>query len=199
MTSDASTSVPAATPSSAPPATPSAAAVVAAGPAAPAPGTREARAGHYAGIVSRSASFVLDAVFFTIGSLGTIFVIDAVWALLKGDTFTMDTTSLLPETVFLVGSYVYFAGAWWIFGRTLGEAIFGLRVVRGDGRRVKFLRATVRFIFPTLGVGFFGLGFLWILVDRRRRTWGDIVARTVVIYDLGDDVLGHDGVSLVAE
>jgi uncharacterized RDD family membrane protein YckC len=195
MTSDASTSVPAATPSSAPSATPSAAAVRGRRPRQPG----QEAAGHYAGIVSRSASFVLDAVFFTIGSLGTIFVIDAVWALLKGDTFTMDTTSLLPETVFLVGSYVYFAGAWWIFGRTLGEAIFGLRVVRGDGRRVKFLRATVRFIFTTLGVGFFGLGFLWILVDRRRRTWGDIVARTVVIYDLGDDVLGHDGVSLVAE
>lgn len=148
------------------------------------------RAGHYAGIISRSAAFILDAVAFTLGVLGALFVMSAVVALIKGDPFTMQTTdSALPETMFLVGSIVYFAGAWWIFGRTLGEAVFGLRVVRSDGRRVGLGRSLIRFLFMTLGLTLLGLGYLWMLVDRRRRTWGDIVARTVVVYDFGADLV----------
>lgn len=156
---------------------------------APRGNTRDERAGHYAGIISRSASFVLDAVVFTVGALGTVFVVHAVAALMQGEPVNLDNTdSLLPEVVFLGGSFVYFAGAWWVFGRTVGEAVFGLRVVRGNGRRITVARAVVRFVFMTLGLSLLGLGYLWMLIDKRRRTWGDIVAGTVMVYDSGSDM-----------
>lgn len=46
-----------------------------------------------------------------------------------------------------------------------------------------WLRSFVRFLVWPFAFGFCFIGFLWILVDRRRRTWPDLIAGTVVIYD----------------
>lgn len=67
-------------------------------------------------------------------------------------------------------------------GGTLGHRLAGLRVVRHDGTRVgiphAFIREAAR-LFVSLPP--LGLGFLWMLDDRRRRTWHDIMASTVVV------------------
>jgi uncharacterized RDD family membrane protein YckC len=39
--------------------------------------------------------------------------------------------------------------------------------------------------FP-FSLAFFGIGAAWMLVDRRRRTFHDLVAKTAVVYDWGD-------------
>ena len=50
---------------------------------------------------------------------------------------------------------------------------------------MKLLRSLARCAITFLSLPFLGLGFLWILVDRQRRTWQDIGARTIVVYSFG--------------
>ena len=67
-------------------------------------------------------------------------------------------------------------------GQTPGKKLLGIKVVRQDGGdpspRAAFFRAAAYILS-----GFFGtfLGFLWALWDRRRQTWHDKIARTVVV------------------
>lgn len=82
-----------------------------------------------------------------------------------------------------VASAIYMALFWYLFGSTLGQLLFGLRVVRSDGSRfLSFPQVVVRVIGFYLSMAVFFLGFLWILIDSGRRGWHDKLARTKVIY-----------------
>ena len=62
--------------------------------------------------------------------------------------------------------------------------ITGIRVVRDrDGGQVGWGAAIVRLIGYWVSGAVFYLGFIWILIDGRRRGWHDLLAGTVVIAD----------------
>lgn len=72
------------------------------------------------------------------------------------------------------------------FGATLGKMALGLKVVNEDKTSVSYGTALVReFLVKNLiyGVLFFiaWLGFLWAFWDKKRQTWHDKIARTVVV------------------
>ena len=78
---------------------------------------------------------------------------------------------------------LYQAATVLLLGGTLGGRLVGLRVVRQhDGARPGALRVLVRGVATAVGVLAFGSGPLWgLLIDRRRRGLGDIVARSLMV------------------
>ncbi len=75
----------------------------------------------------------------------------------------------------------YGAVLWRLRGTTIGGTVFGLRVVRSDGRAVDWTTAVLRALGCFLSLLPLGLGFLWIAFDRDRQAWHDKVAGTVVL------------------
>ncbi len=75
----------------------------------------------------------------------------------------------------------YGAVLWRLRGTTIGGTVFGLRVVRTDGRAVDWTTACLRALGCFLSLLPLGLGFLWIAFDRDRQAWHDKVAGTVVL------------------
>lgn len=67
-------------------------------------------------------------------------------------------------------------------GQTLGKKVLRMRVVREDGGTPGFWTMLVR---ETLGKWLsgliFGLGYLWILIDREHQGWHDKLLRTYVV------------------
>ncbi len=57
-----------------------------------------------------------------------------------------------------------------------------MRVVRSDGADSGARRAVVRTLALPLSFLIFGLGFVGILLGRRRRALHDVIAGTVVLY-----------------
>ena len=76
----------------------------------------------------------------------------------------------------------YFVGFWTFVGSTPAMWIFGLRVTRINGGRVGLTRAIVRYLAFAVSALFFGLGYAWVLFDRKHQAWHDKIARTVVPY-----------------
>jgi uncharacterized RDD family membrane protein YckC len=74
----------------------------------------------------------------------------------------------------------YFVVSWTRGGQTIGMRAWRLRVVDAAGGALPPLRAMLRFAIACVSLGLFGAGFLWCLVDRRRRSWHDIAARSHV-------------------
>lgn len=87
----------------------------------------------------------------------------------------------LATAVLFFLNYVYFY-TW--RGQSFGKQLMGIRVVRTDGRPISYKTALLRNIvgYP-LSFLFFGLGIIWILLDRRRQGWHDKIASTIVIKD----------------
>ena len=71
--------------------------------------------------------------------------------------------------------------SWRYGGQTLGMRPWRLKVLAADGRIAPPRTLALRYAVATLSLAAAGLGFLWSLVDRERRTWHDLASGTVLV------------------
>jgi uncharacterized RDD family membrane protein YckC len=139
--------------------------------------------GHYAGVVTRLASYAIDA--FLVSALFSVVTAGVFWliTLITGEDYdASDAGSWLGGAVFLVWIFLYFWAPMAAWGRTLGMAIMGLELVRRDGDRVGAGRVAIRVITFPISVLLLGLGFIGILFGREHRALHDVFAGTTIVY-----------------
>lgn len=104
---------------------------------------------------------------------------------------TVALSPLLPSTwtrlslAALVGfvvvvSFYYFVGAWMLWGRTIGGAIFDVRIVSSRTPGMSLRDAVVRWLALYLSLATGGLGFLFALLPSRR-SLADRMSHTVAL------------------
>jgi uncharacterized RDD family membrane protein YckC len=76
---------------------------------------------------------------------------------------------------------VYAVLSWQRGGQTLGMRPWRLKVTAADGGRAGTRALGLRYAVATLSLAAFGLGFLWSLFERERRTWHDLASATVLV------------------
>ena len=64
---------------------------------------------------------------------------------------------------------------------TIGKRIVKIQVTDDSYERLSLAKSFQRNIFKLLSYGILGLGFLWVLIDSKKRSWHDIFARTLVV------------------
>ena len=79
--------------------------------------------------------------------------------------------------------FAYFAICWRRGGMTVGMRAWKTRLVSEHGKTISWAMCLLRFVVGLLSVSIFGLGILWALWDRNKRTWHDIAARTLLVKD----------------
>jgi uncharacterized RDD family membrane protein YckC len=82
---------------------------------------------------------------------------------------------------FPVALAAYGAILWKLRGATIGDIIFGIKVVRVDGIPLEWVTVVVRALACFFSVLVVGLGFIWIAFDREKQGWHDKIAGTVVV------------------
>lgn len=75
----------------------------------------------------------------------------------------------------------YFVLALWIFGRTFGKFLLGLRIIKIAARPLRFEEVLLRELGVLFSLLPLGLGLLWPLFDTERRALHDYLAGTLVI------------------
>jgi uncharacterized RDD family membrane protein YckC len=74
--------------------------------------------------------------------------------------------------------------SWLIFQGTPGKLLSGCRIVDAEsGGRARPFQLVLRLIGYAISLAPAGLGFLWMLWDRRGQGWHDKLARTQVVED----------------
>jgi uncharacterized RDD family membrane protein YckC len=155
----------------------------------------------YAGLVSRTLAWVTDVLILALLITGTDWFAQELARQVIGGghldpgrcaaaTRWWSLRSLLchgvPRVPLLAATFLpalYQVGFWSVIGQTPGMALFGLRLLRTDGRPIHLGTALLRYL-GILATGLtFGLGFLLLLGSSRRQALQDRVARTVVVHD----------------
>ena len=138
--------------------------------------------GHYAGAVTRFASFTIDlfviALLFSLGG----HVVEYVLSVLLREPVQLNETSLAGKIALVVWGFVYLAYPLSASGRTFGMAVLGVRAVRADGGDLDTRHAVVRVLALPLSFLLLGFGFILILLRRDRRALHDLIARTAIVY-----------------
>jgi uncharacterized RDD family membrane protein YckC len=144
----------------------------------PAPGVR------YADHGARLVAYIVDGLI-----AGLLIVVLAVVFSAAGIAFAATGQGLMAGASFgilfvvvFVVSLAYFPFFWVRGGQTPGMRMFGLKVVMDrDGGPVTLGPAILRLVGYWVDGVVLYLGFVWILIDSRRRGWHDLIAGTVVI------------------
>jgi uncharacterized RDD family membrane protein YckC len=149
--------------------------------AGPAPGVRFAAHG------SRLAAYIIDIIIQGVVFLLLLVVLGAIVTVTLGPMGDDGAgAAVLGMTLAFVGfvifTLVYFPWFWSRGGQTPGMKLMQIRVVRDlDGGPVSVGSAVLRLIGYWINQLVFYIGFAWILVDKRRRGWHDLLAGTCVI------------------
>jgi len=79
----------------------------------------------------------------------------------------------------VTGAYAVLS--WRYGGQTLGMRPWRLKVLGVDGRPATTGALALRFVVATLSLAAGGLGYLWCLFERERRSWHDLASGTVLV------------------
>ena len=137
----------------------------------------------FAGVASRGAALVVDAVAIVAGTAvigGAASLVAAVVGGLRPEWLAQTLLSLTTVAI-AVGYFVLF---WHTAGQTPGMRLMHVRVLsrRNDGRLTAW-QAILRTVGLALAIIPCFLGFVPALFDRRRRALPDYLAGTEVVYD----------------
>jgi uncharacterized RDD family membrane protein YckC len=147
-------------------------------PAGPAPGVR------FAGHGGRLVAYIVDSIILSVVATVVAIalgVLTAAFASAGSDALAV-LSGIGIFVALLAVSLGYFPWFWARGGATPGMRLFRLRVVRdADGGPISGGQAILRLIGFWVSSFVLYLGFIWILIDSRRRGWHDLIAGTVVI------------------
>jgi uncharacterized RDD family membrane protein YckC len=86
--------------------------------------------------------------------------------------------------VILLIAYAIFALVLFARGTTPGKMLLGLHVAKENGERAGFFTMLVREVIgKTVSLFVFGLGFLWIILDKENQGWHDKLMSTYVVQE----------------
>ena len=78
---------------------------------------------------------------------------------------------------------VYFIVLHALYGATVGKMLFRIHVETRTGNKITWMGAIIRYIASLMSMMLYGLGYLTILIDPKRRGLHDFIASTCVVYN----------------
>lgn len=94
----------------------------------------------------------------------------------------LEPNSWLYKLYLLLVSFLFYAWFWTRGGQTLGLLAWKLRVVSDDGSPISWQQAALRYSSAWLSWGLFGLGLVWMLVNKDRLMWHDLISKTHLVW-----------------
>lgn len=149
----------------------------------------EREAPRYAGFWIRFLAFLIDSVVFMLGVVWPLMWLMGASQIpldlsmppeqLLAATQQMLRGMLVQHAVLLV-LYVFF---WVKFVATPAKLLLGLQVVQeGSLAPLSPLASVLRYLGYFISSFAFGLGFIWVAIDKKKRGFHDMMAGSVVIY-----------------
>jgi uncharacterized RDD family membrane protein YckC len=157
--------------------------------------------GDYAGFATRLVAYLIDQLIILGVTTLTALVANFLLNMLHiGDEQLWLTARLVMSAIVIIVNicfyWGYFLVFWVLSGQTPGKALMGVRIVRTDGERLNLGKAIIRVIGYWISSILF-LGYLWVLIDRRRQGFHDKIAGTFVVYSWSTEAqtIQHLGIS----
>jgi len=67
------------------------------------------------------------------------------------------------------------------YGYTIGQFIVGIKIVNENGKNLSYGSAFIRLIGLFVSGLILGIGFIWILIDKKQQGWHDKLANCYVV------------------
>ncbi|MGC9514677.1 RDD family protein [Methanocrinis sp.] len=134
-----------------------------------------------AGVGQRLASYLVDVVVLSVIYIALIFLsgVQIEEEAIAGGDFSMTFIAVyILMAAIAIGYYTYFFGK----GQTPGMKLVEVKLIRTDGvEPVGYKKGFFRWIGMEISGMVLFLGYVWILIDKKRQGWHDKIAGTYVV------------------
>ena len=132
-----------------------------------------------AGLLPRLAAMFYDG-----------FLLTAVWFLLTGAMVIINSGEELPLwfssyllfPILIAVTLIFNVWFWTHGGQSLGMRAWRLKVVDLSGKPINIQSGVKRWAFSIISLATLGLGYVWMLFDKEKRTWHDRWSDTCVVH-----------------
>lgn len=129
-----------------------------------------------AGLLRRLAALLYDSLLL----LALWFIATALLLPFTGGTAIRPQHPLMTSYLLFVSFFFY--GWFWLHGgQTLGMRSWRLQLQNLRPGPISWWQALLRFLVAIPSAVFFGIGYLWMLVDKKQLTWHDRYSETRVV------------------
>ncbi|MGZ8165141.1 MAG: RDD family protein [Methylobacter sp.] len=125
----------------------------------------------------------LAAVFYDLLLLIALFFVATALLLPFNEGQAFTAKQFFYPIYLLVVSFFFYAWFWTHGGQTLGLRAWKIKVLTLNREPISWKHALLRFTAALLSWIFFGLGFLWILIDKDKRSWHDYLSKTALFFE----------------
>ena len=91
------------------------------------------------------------------------------------------TSQLIILSVLLFAGYLFFGWFWVHGGQTLGMKTWRIQLTTINNENISWKQAAIRFLVAIVSWLIVGMGFIWSLFDKEKRTWHDMLSDTKLI------------------
>ncbi|SJM95981.1 RDD domain containing protein [Crenothrix polyspora] len=95
-----------------------------------------------------------------------------------GEAFT--SSQIFYPVYLSIISFVFYGWFWTHGGQTLGLRAWNIKVLTLDQKPISWQLAFLRFMAALLSWLMFGLGFVWIVIDKNKYSWHDHLSKTAL-------------------
>ena len=141
-------------------------------------GTSPMNRGQTPGLLRRLAAIFYDTLI-----LGALLIAATALLLLFNGGEPVSAGTLWYQVYLAVILLFYFSVSWWRRGQTIGMIAWRLRLNGTDNNNASFFRCLLRALSATVSWLAVGLGFLWVLIDKRGRAWHDVISGTELVLE----------------
>jgi uncharacterized RDD family membrane protein YckC len=134
----------------------------------------------YGGLITRTLAAAIDALLINLAALAVAAVVALVLSIFPIPQEKKQVLAAIGGVLFAVWVVAYFVTFWSTTGQTPGDHVMRVAVLCEDGGRLRPWRALLRLVGAVVGLVLF-LGYVPILLNRRRRALHDWMAGTVVV------------------
>ena len=127
--------------------------------------------------------FLLTALLFTVGVIVAGII---TFAINEGNAITANHPAYPVYRIFMmillfITSFLFYGWFWTHGGQTLGMRTWKLKLVSVDNHPIIWKQALIRYIGALISWGCLGLGFLWVLFNKDKKSWHDLLSDTKLI------------------
>lgn len=128
-----------------------------------------------AGLARRLAAVCYDCLLIT----ALLMVISGIFVLLNHNEIV---SGPVFQSVLFLATFTFYTFFWRRGGQTLGMRSWRIKLISLTGQPVSLNQCLLRFMVALMSWGFLGLGWIWMLFDKQKRTWHDRVSETQLIH-----------------
>lgn len=134
-------------------------------------------------LLRRLAAMVYDGLILIALYIMLGFVLVAILKAVNHDQFPGALPASLNLSLMFTIAFFYYSDSWRRRnGQTIGMKAWRLKLINENPGPVQLSQCMLRTGMGFFSLCVFGLGFCWMLVDKKQRTWHDIASVTRIVY-----------------